>query len=891
MGHVWRAVDTSLDRDVAIKILPSAVAQHPDRLARFEREAKAVAALAHPNILAIYGFGSEKGTAYAVTELLEGETLRERLEEGRIPPRKAIDIAGQVALALGAAHDKGIIHRDIKPENIYLTREGSVKILDFGLAASMAGTGGEAGAASPVPEQKTSLTAPGTVMGTVDYMSPEQVSANPVGPRSDLFSLGSVLYEMLSASKPFHRDSSPETMTAILREDPPELSTLGIEVSAALERVIRRCLEKRPEERFHSAADLAFAIRNSLGTTTGAVVPVVAARPTATPRLRLIMALLVVIAGALGFWLGGLRGRTDPPEPVRLRTLTFSGSDYTPAASPDGRMIAFTSERDGRSRIWIKQLIGGGEQALTDGPDQLPRFSPDGSAVLFLRAEGSLQSIYRQSLVGGQPRKLVENAIEADWSPDGERIAFIRRPLAVEERENQIGVADARQGHETILFSLDEQCYGLRWSPDGERLSMIVTAWTGNTADYSVLFVDPQSGETNRRPFENTGTIVSMPVWNGGEGEMIVGIAGSLIGDQGSTASRVASIDPELGDPTTLFWAEHLFPSIGIRSGGVRMDIVRPGTLVFDAAPVRENLHLFSLDQTPSLSAVEALTQGNGRDRQPVWSPDGRYVLFASSRSGNLDLWRLDTRTRELRQITDDAAQDWDPAYSPDGAHILWSSSRSGNLEIWMAQADGSAARQVSSDGVDAENPTMTADGQWIVYWSADLSKHGIWKVRPDGSDATHLVEGPFLQPEVSPDGKWVTFLELDPERLRNVVRVLAVEDGRVLPHEISVEVPFNRAEDIILGRARWMPDGGAIAFVGQDENGHTGIYVQEFDPSTNAASPRRPLAGFSSNYATESFGISPNGRQVVIAGLDTAYRLVLAEGVPGIVPPERRVR
>ena len=257
MGEVYRARDTRLERDVAVKVLPASFAQNAEALARFEREAKAVAALSHPNILAIHDFGKDGDTVYAVTELLEGETLRDRIQQGAVPPRKAAEIGRQIARGLGAAHGKGIVHRDLKPENIFLTQDGRVKILDFGLAREMSAPPDGRTVESPTIQQ---ITSAGTVLGTAGYMSPEQVRGEPAGPASDIFSFGSVLYEMLAGTRAFEHDTSAETMTAILREEPAELGAVVDGLPAGLDRIVRRCLEKRPEERFQDAKDLAFAL-------------------------------------------------------------------------------------------------------------------------------------------------------------------------------------------------------------------------------------------------------------------------------------------------------------------------------------------------------------------------------------------------------------------------------------------------------------------------------------------------------------------------------------------------------------------------------------------------------------------------------------------------------
>jgi len=304
---------------------------------------------------------------------------------------------------------------------------------------------------------------------------------------------------------------------------------------------------------------------------------------------------------------------------------------------------------------------------------------------------------------------------------------------------------------------------------------------------------------------------------------------------------------------------------------------------VFDQTHVRQ----FLMEVAPTGSSSRNLTRGQGRDRQPAYSPDGKRVAFASNRSGNLDLWTLELDSGALQQLTDDEAQDWDPAWSPDGRHILWSSDRGGHLEIWMADADGSSPRQVTQDGLDAENPTMGGTGEWIIYWSANPDKLGVWKIRPDGTEATRLAEGPYLQPEVSPDGRYASYVLIELEELRSVISVVDTETGEIQPHSIEVPVRM-QSSGIIYGRCRWLPDGSALAFVGQDEEGRSGVYLQDFVPGTDTSSTRRKLAGFSSDFITESFGFSPDGKRVTIAALEPTQRLLLAEGVPGIVPRPR---
>jgi eukaryotic-like serine/threonine-protein kinase len=904
MGEVYRARDTKLGREVAIKVLPAHLSNDPDALARFEREARAIAALSHPNILAIHDFGEHAGTAYAVMELLEGETLRERLMEGPLSVRRAADFGVQIANGLAAAHAKGIVHRDLKPENVFVTKDGRVKILDFGLARQAAPARGS-DTRSPTA---AGMTDAGTVLGTVGYMSPEQVRGLPADHRSDLFSFGVVLYEMLSGRRAFQRDTAAETMTAILKEDPPEPSATGAAaIPAGLERIVHHCLEKNPEERFQSARDLAFDLTSSAGVS-GISRGVAAAPGRRTLSPAAVIA--VVAALAAGLLLGaGLMARLRKPveaEPIRVRALTFSGRDMEPSASPDGRLIAFTSARDGVSRIWIKQLAGGGEAPLTSGPDRSARFSPDGSSVLFLRDLGTTQALYRIGLVGGEPRKLADDAVEADWSPDGLRIVFVR-VRAAPEKVSALTILDTGSGVETVLAQLpDKDIFGPRWSPDGRGIAFVRGDTSANASIWQLVLLDVASRRERALGVPGPASPLGGIAWSGEGKEIYFVRSGSIIGDISGSQGRLVRCDVATGKEQSLLWFAGLFPLSGGAQGvSAHCDIAGPGRVLFDSKPQRQNLRELELclsnpgrrpcgppnpQALPGGAAGGArlLTRGSSSDRQPAYSPDGKRVLFSSNRSGNLDLWLLDLESGALRQLTDDAAQDWDPGFTPDGSRIVWSCDRSGHLEIWIANADGSGARQISKDGLDAENPVVTRDGAWVFYWSGNPAKPGIWRIHPDGTGATHLIAGRFSAPEVSPDGRYVLYLDPDRVNQRNTLRLADADSGRALAFTISVPYQLGGPR-INFGRERWSADGRSILYVGQDAAGRSGVFSQDFDPGRDTSGTRRPVAGFSQEYWTESLGLSPDGKRVTISTLEESSSIMLAESVPGAMPPARK--
>jgi serine/threonine protein kinase len=903
MGEVYRAHDTKLDRDVAIKVLPRKFAEDTQALERFEREAKAVAALAHPNILAIYDFGNVEGAPYAVMELLHGQTLREHLRDGALPPRKAASLARQMAEGLGAAHDKGIVHRDLKPDNVFITTDGRPKILDFGLAADARIAGLDSVADETAgPTVGKALTEPGTVLGTVGYMAPEQIRAESVDHRADIFAFGCLLYEMLGGQRAFKRNTAVETMAAVLREEPDRLDSISSSVSPALDRVVRRCLEKNPEERFQSTRDLAFAIDNaasasdsgwfgnSLSDAGGADLRATGNQSARRQRQPVwLWVLTAVVAAAAGLGAGFVLSRSDSAlpsssEPPRTRTLTVSGQDLEPSASPDGHLVAFRSNRSGQPRIWLKQLAGGGEEPLTDGPDERPKFSPDGSTLLFIREESDVRSLYRQSLLGGQARKLLDDVADAAWSPDGRQLAIVRVAGLAGDRSSRIGIVDVDGSNVVFVYEVAKILGGVIWSPDGKYIVAVQAALTGNSRDCSLVFIDAVTKEVRHTHPTDTGLLMSGLTWTA-SGELVLAIASSVIGDQGDTASRYVRFNLDSGKATTLFWAQHLFPLQGLRFDATIADIVASGTIVYHTTSIRQGLREFALDESLAAADGRVLARSQGRDRQPTYAPDGRSAIFSSNRSGNLDLWRIDLQTSQVQQLTDDAAQDWDPGFSRDGRQIAWSSDRGGHLEIWIANAEGSGARQLTNDGVDAENPTFTPDGEWVVFWSSNPEKVGIWKIRTDGTDVQQLTAGAYLQPEVSPDGKYAAYLFLEFDKLRTIIHVLDIATATVLPFQIVVPAPSS-GTDIILGRLRWLPDGSGLAYVGVDDNDITGIYAQDFVPDGDTHHSKRQLVGFTHDYMSESFAISPDGKRLLLSTLEGISNLMLVDGLQGVEPP-----
>jgi hypothetical protein len=424
MGEVYRARDSTLRRDVAIKVLPAYWSRDPERLRRFDLEAQAAAALNHPNILSIFHVGHYDGSPYIVTELLQGDCLRIRLLHGPLRVQQALDWGMDLARGLGAAHDAGIFHRDLKPENLFITKDGRIKILDFGLAkldlvkvASSDGT-------TLTLEQ---LTIPGQVLGTAGYMSPEQVRGEAADARSDIFAVGVILYEMLTGKRPFQRATSAETMTAILREDPPTLAESGAIAPLGLQRIVNRCLAKAPEQRFQHASDLGFALEAlSEPSSTGTREPTTTAHPRrSASRMFLLAAALVLLMGgaAMAWWL--VNRRAGAPEWTGTQ-LSGPGIAMRPTVSPDGQLLAFSAMIDGQTQLAVMQPGSGSWTVLTHdrnaGMQAQMSWAPDGSRIYFDRVWGRPRGVYSISPLGGEPRPLLDNAQCPHALPDGSLI-------------------------------------------------------------------------------------------------------------------------------------------------------------------------------------------------------------------------------------------------------------------------------------------------------------------------------------------------------------------------------------------------------------------------------------------------------------------------------------
>lgn len=783
MGEVYRAYDQKLNRDVALKLLPSAFSQDPDRLLRFEQEAQAAGALNHPNILAVHDVGMDNGSPYIVSELLEGEELREQLKNGALTQRKVLDYAKQIAEGLAAAHERGITHRDLKPENLFVTADGRVKILDFGLAKLRPQR--NAPISSEVATQKQ-ITDPGTVMGTVGYMSPEQVRGNEADHRSDIFSFGSILYEMLSGERAFQRETLAETMTAILKEEPRELSEVSMTTNPHLDRIVRRCLEKKPERRFHSAHDLAFALEalstpsgsvNQISTTQGSV-----SRRNFFDRERLgwLVALIAVIAAAVILVFAYFRANTYRDTSVEVKQFTLAsppeGSlvmQTAPAVmfSPDGSHLISTVNISGKSQLIDRQLSSAatriieGTQGATD-----PFFSPDGKWIGFF-VGGLLKKVL---LSGGVPETLckAENSRGGSWASDG-GIVFTPGTDAPLYRISADG--GSVQAISTIDADAKERSH--RWPnalPGGQAILFSIAYQTGNPLDDANVAVLDRS--TGKHKILIKGGVFARYL---APGFIVYARRGTLV----AVPFDLKRLEVT-GPPVTV--QENVE---GLKNNGrVQFSISGAGDLAYVEGraddPRDAAQPLVWVDRRGN---EQVLSETRQRYSKPRLSADG-HTLFIEVGDPEAAIWSFNIDRGTLTRVTYGGVS-YGPVPSPDGQRLAYEATRDGVAGVMVSQIDGSSEQRLSSTKRLNVPTSWTADGNAVAATAGAESGYlEVWLIPLSGEHTPQvLVQGPFNAggARLSPDGRWMAYVSDESGRNEVYLRAYPQAGPRI---QISVE-------------------------------------------------------------------------------------------------------
>ena len=780
MGEVYRAHDPRLGRDVAIKVLPSAFASDPDRLRRFEQEARATAALNHPNILAIFDVGAAgEAIPYVVSELLEGETVRECLNRGPLSARQTVDLALQLASGLAAAHKKGIIHRDLKPENLFLTTEGRLKILDFGLAKLARGRGSSAFDAPTLPQE----TEAGIVLGTAGYMSPEQVRGIAVDHRADIFAFGAILYEMLAGKRAFRKPTSAETMTAILNEDPPAISQIVPGIPPALSAIVQRCLEKNPQQRFQSVPDLLSALESlsglagvapsdhrfvakveSPGERVGArvidealsVAPASApqaaepkpAKPLWKRKATLAGAACVIVAGLLYTWIAPQierLWRLRELQQLKVVPLTaLPGNVASPTFSPDGSQLAFAwdGENNGAGYDLYVKVVGSDKPLrLTNHPAAWvsAAWSPDGRSIAMSRSAGKDDSgIYLMLPTGGPEHKLIARTAlawygnELSWSPDGKRLAY----------------TDVNQDppHDVGLFSLSldtlartklQTDCGLtampRYSPTGRFLAFVC----GDTGFTSSLRLLRMADGKQIRLFSRPDLMLGI-AWSSDERRIVFS----------SESNYGALWETSLARPSQL-------ETLPVGHDATELAAVRSGPgLAYVQGSI--NVNIWRLDLLASPPQARKLVISTRTQTGPSISPDGSMIAFESTRSGASEVWVCNADGSNAQQLTHFGSLDTGSArWSPDGKLLAFDSRAGGEANVWVVDPRGGVPHKFDTDIHDNSNPSWSHDGAWIYFVNgADTGERRVWKAPSNGGHALPITKGGATFPLESPDGR-----------------------------------------------------------------------------------------------------------------------------------------
>ncbi len=772
MGEVYRALDTRLDREVAIKVLPVALSQDADRLSRFEVEARATSALNHPNILTVYDVGATApelgGAPYIVAELLEGEELRAPLDQGALPVRRSVDYAKQVAAGLSAAHEKGVIHRDLKPENLFVTKDGRVKILDFGLAKLKPSL--STPASSEVATQKQ-ITNPGTVMGTVAYMSPEQVRGEAMDHRSDIFSFGVILYEMLTGKQPFRRETMAETMTAILKEEPEEIDEAKSKVPLQLLRVVQTCLAKNPAERFQTAHDLKLQLQwIAEGSSQGNLPAPMAARGNLAERAQRVIwvaagfGLATIVAGVLFWTLSGrwasplsnskpvsrLTIRLPDTEPLALAKFGPLGIGRTALAiSPDGSQLAYAAERHGKSQLYLRGLNQFEAKPIpgTEGADG-PFFSPDGRWVAFF-SEAKLKKV---SIQGGEPATLCEARIPhgGSWGPDNaivfadaEGVALSRvsasggnKEILANKYEDRVFYPQFLPGGKELLYSINVQYnpdYGqtvLYTLATGER-RVILEGGTNPRYAASGHIVFARAGAIQAVPFDLSRLEVTGPptmliegirIEEWGAAQFALSTEGTLVYATGGPAwiGKLTSVDSQ-GVSKPLSLPAQAYGPVSLSPDGQRLAVQVTGAT--------SDVWVYDFVRG-SLSRVTT----EGSNLRPLWTPDGKRLIY-SRRSGpnRFELVWQAADGSDTAEVLATSNRLWLPgSWSPDGKLLMYSEYNSETgFDLWILPVEGDRQPQLwLKTKFNQWGPAFSRDGKWIAYVSDESGPYEIY-VRP----------------------------------------------------------------------------------------------------------------------------------------------------------------
>jgi serine/threonine protein kinase len=709
MGEVWKARDTRLKRSVAIKVLAEDVGASPERRQRFEQEAKAVAALNHPNVVAVHDVGSEEGRAFLVQELVDGDSLRVLIDRGGLPLRQALDLSAQIADGLSAAHQANIVHRDLKPANIMVTRDGRAKILDFGLAKQ-----------APLPAEDDtrtiSLTEEGLVVGTLGYMSPEQVRGQTADARSDIFSFGVVLHEMLSGKQGFRRATAADTRSAILKEELPELPE---KVPPGVRQLVEHCVEKHPANRFQSTKDLAFALRALSGSSAGFRSLLPEQKNKASGALRrpgLVATVAIVSALLLGIAVAPVLLPPAAPDLHAYRFTPLSREETTelsPQWSPGGRTIVYSASVHGVSQVFTREIgaVAPAQITHSEKPISVPFWSPDGSRI-FYRAAGGLWSV---AASGGASQLMVDNAGAAAIHHDGQTVAFARAGKLMIGR-----VGGPYHAYTHPSYPSEANLLSLQFSPDGLKLA-VVASLPSSSGRLALWIIPYPSGEPRQLRPGLSGNGYRNFSWFPDGRRLIYPQQ-----DEHDNTSLI-EVDIDTNRTRTIFTSPIYFSSISVSADGRRFAL-GGGLLEWNLIEV-------------SLPAprVHPLLARGGISFFPDWAPSGGHYLLVTNSQGPSEILDRSQREGFTRRLVSVSTEGLDrgteyfsqPRWAPDGERFVFLAAGPSGDKLWVANAAGGRPVALDPSVDESLAPAWSPDGRWIAYLQRLHGQLEMAKIQP----------------------------------------------------------------------------------------------------------------------------------------------------------------
>jgi eukaryotic-like serine/threonine-protein kinase len=907
MGEVYLAEDTRVGRKVALKLLPEYLTRDVERSRRFQQEARAVVALNHPNIVTVYEIGEENGTQFIASELVKGETMRARMSGASIKLSDALDIAVQVANALAEAHREGVIHRDIKPENIMIRPDGYVKVLDFGIAKLV-----EHGVSSTSTEAPTLVkveTNPGMVLGTAHYMSPEQARGLAVDARTDIWSLGVVLFEMIAGRVPFEGQTPSDVIAAILNNEPPPLARFARDVPEALEVIVDTALAKDRDERYHAVTEMLGALRRlkqrvdstaelersqpphttdtpamKSGEASAATASGVAATegiPHTTSSAEYIVSeikrhktgLIVAFAVVAVFFVGGVIAlyrilgakSATPPRAPKFTALTTGGKigdlavEGELSMSPDGRYIAYVAHKvaDGaqQSSVWVMQ-VATNTQAQVVAPSTADYtstdFSPDNQFVYFVKREArsSPSNLYRVPVIGGTPTKVLDDVTSAvTFAPDGKRFAFVRE----EGGPTKLIVANTDgSGEPTVTAERTPPDFfsdiGPSWSPDGK----IIACGAGNlTGDGRRTIVGvPAQGGAEMRLASETWAEIGRVLWLG-DGSGLITTAKA---EQSDNGMQVWQVSYPGGATRRITNDLNAYGEVSLGMAANSSSIATVQT--------RMDVQLWVTSPNEDESRAKQITKGifDGVTGM-TWTPDGK-IVYVTATGDQVDVWRVNADGSEKKQITSDAYVEQFPAVSPDGRYLVFTSNRTGR-KLWRSDLDGSNPKQLTDGNSYDFHPAFSADSQWVLFNSNRAGGMNLWKVGINGGPPLLLSDMFAAFPTVSPDGKWIACYHVDKQHPFQLI-IFPIEGGQPAK---TINLPSTGGP--LNGHPSWSADGKSVVFVNRVNN-VTNIWSQPID-----GSPPKPITNFKSLWIYY-FATSRDGKQIALSRGDQYQDIVV---------------